>query len=339
MYSQIASPPTDVLNTLHSRQAWSEWTERWQAIIAFVGASKGVIQYRGEDGDLDDILVCSGTTEEEIWRGSVADQDTDALIRRTLTDTGHVRHFERDDEDAYLKLAIRVDDGFALVGFALPHSLARAAQARFETLVEPLQSALSQARRDINRRTLRESLSILHAIPYAVLTVTRDASVVRMNDRARQTDILGSLLHTSGNITRFADRDDGVAVRRSIALLDDSSRESAPCLLGRGLRRPIYARLVRLGEQQSERFGLILPRESNDGELEVALSDVFGLTSSEARVARALLSAGSVVGVSEALGQSREAVRFHLKNIYSKTGTHSQAELVGLVAQSPALLV
>ncbi len=58
------------------------------------------------------------------------------------------------------------------------------------------------------------------------------------------------------------------------------------------------------------------------------LGSVFGLTAQEARTASLLLSGLDLTGVASRLSIGRETVRYHLKSLFAKTGTHSQRELV-----------
>jgi DNA-binding CsgD family transcriptional regulator len=66
---------------------------------------------------------------------------------------------------------------------------------------------------------------------------------------------------------------------------------------------------------------------------------LFRLTRAEARVAVQLTLGASPREIAEASGVRVNSVRFHLKQIYAKTGTRRQAELVSLLLRSPALLV
>jgi DNA-binding CsgD family transcriptional regulator len=54
----------------------------------------------------------------------------------------------------------------------------------------------------------------------------------------------------------------------------------------------------------------------------------FGLTPKEAAVAEAIAAGSGIDRVASALGIGRETVRFHLRAIFQKTDTHSQAQLV-----------
>lgn len=66
-----------------------------------------------------------------------------------------------------------------------------------------------------------------------------------------------------------------------------------------------------------------------------ALRAVYGLTDTEAQVADALAHGTSVHQIARERQVSPDAVRFHLKNLYQKTGTHRQAELVQLILNNP----
>ncbi|MDQ6434369.1 helix-turn-helix transcriptional regulator [Mesorhizobium sp. LHD-90] len=63
------------------------------------------------------------------------------------------------------------------------------------------------------------------------------------------------------------------------------------------------------------------------------LRNAFGLTAAEARVASHLSGGHDLDSIADEMKLSRETVRVHLKNIYFKTDTHRQAELVSLVTR------
>lgn len=66
-----------------------------------------------------------------------------------------------------------------------------------------------------------------------------------------------------------------------------------------------------------------------------ALMSLFGLTATETHVARHLASGMRPDEISEALGVAPTTTAFHLRNIFSKTGTRRQAELVALLLSFP----
>jgi DNA-binding CsgD family transcriptional regulator len=59
-----------------------------------------------------------------------------------------------------------------------------------------------------------------------------------------------------------------------------------------------------------------------------ALSQVFGLTAAETRLACALLRHGSLADSIHASGRGRETLRSHLKALFAKTDTHRQSDLI-----------
>ena len=62
------------------------------------------------------------------------------------------------------------------------------------------------------------------------------------------------------------------------------------------------------------------------------LTGLFDLTPAEAKFAAALVSGRSVRDTSHALGITEAGGRTYLGRIFTKTGTHRQAELVSLLA-------
>jgi DNA-binding CsgD family transcriptional regulator len=70
-----------------------------------------------------------------------------------------------------------------------------------------------------------------------------------------------------------------------------------------------------------------------------ALSQLFGLTCGESKVCQELIAGKSTTEIAEQLKVSREAIRFHLKNIFGKTGVKRQSELIRLILTMPGALV
>jgi DNA-binding CsgD family transcriptional regulator/PAS domain-containing protein len=62
------------------------------------------------------------------------------------------------------------------------------------------------------------------------------------------------------------------------------------------------------------------------------IAKMYRLTPSELRVLLAVVGVGGAPEVAEALGIAETTVKFHLQNLFEKTGTHRQADLVKLVA-------
>jgi DNA-binding NarL/FixJ family response regulator len=65
----------------------------------------------------------------------------------------------------------------------------------------------------------------------------------------------------------------------------------------------------------------------------VTLSASYGMTQAENRIAMALSEGKSVMQIAADFNISRTTVAFHMRNIFQKTGTSRQAELVALLLQ------
>lgn len=79
------------------------------------------------------------------------------------------------------------------------------------------------------------------------------------------------------------------------------------------------------------------PERASELSLPLIAADL-GISDREAQVAALLATGMDLQRAALRMGISRETARTHLKSIFSKTGLHSQAELVRRVMRSPAVL-
>lgn len=183
---------------------------------------------------------------------------------------------------------------------------------------------------------------------------------VVLTDRSRQ------VVFANRAARRLAGEDDGVAIGTT---LQPASPDAA------GRLRAALRRVTELaGCGTEEQIGLSLPRPSgrrdllaivcalpqeaatgDDGPTSIVfLSDpdrrptfsdafigpLFGLTSAESQLALALAEGKRREDIAREFGISQTTVAFHMRNLFQKTGTHRQADLValllvGLAAVSP----
>ncbi len=71
---------------------------------------------------------------------------------------------------------------------------------------------------------------------------------------------------------------------------------------------------------------------------EALLMDLFGLTPTEARVAAALARSTRPADVAAELGVSQTTIAFHMRNLFQKTGTNRQADLIALILAGPMMI-
>ncbi len=109
-------------------------------------------------------------------------------------------------------------------------------------------------------------------------------------------------------------------------------------------KRPVIARVIAVEDEACPLLDgaallvlLVDPEDCPDLSYSL-LQQVFGLTKGEARLASGLLCGQSLEEIAEAHGVSVGTVRSQIKTLFSKTGTHRQAELVGLLTRLAMIL-
>jgi DNA-binding CsgD family transcriptional regulator len=123
-----------------------------------------------------------------------------------------------------------------------------------------------------------------------------------------------------------AGRDGAPLASRSIALSRTETTEPAVLHLVpvAGFARDLFA--------TAAFFVILTPLDATRLAPVELVQGLFDLTTMEARVARALAAGSDIVNIAEAFGISRETVRAHLKNIFSKTGFSRQTDLATAIS-------
>ncbi len=83
---------------------------------------------------------------------------------------------------------------------------------------------------------------------------------------------------------------------------------------------------------------LVSDPERKPPDLTSVLMQWYGLTRGEAEIAQGLLDYGSLEEIAGRRYVSKEAVRYHLKNVFAKVGVKRQAELIRVLLQGPVSL-
>lgn len=78
-----------------------------------------------------------------------------------------------------------------------------------------------------------------------------------------------------------------------------------------------------------------LDEQHNTGSREAVLRELFSLSPTEARIAGLLAEGSDVTSIATLLKKSETATRFHLKQIFQKTGTGRQTDLLRLITTLP----
>jgi DNA-binding CsgD family transcriptional regulator len=190
---------------------------------------------------------------------------------------------------------------------------------------------------------------LLERLPQAVILVDTRGAVGGMNERATGIIAQGDGLLIYHGVLRCRNPEDTGALHR---LVGDVGRRatSHAAESGHGLRirrpvgrRPLTALITTLrGKNALRNGGVVVAVLVNDPEETPAL-DVqmlrawYDLTPAEARLAALLASGLSLEGIVDRLGIGTNTARTHLKNIFSKTDTRRQGELIRLLLSNPTL--
>jgi DNA-binding CsgD family transcriptional regulator/PAS domain-containing protein len=240
--------------------------------------------------------------------------------------------------------AVKVGDGADIWGLSLQRS---AEQGPFSPQELECLAALSrrlggaaELARAFNFARIEAALDAFEASHSPVAMIDRMGEAVRVNRSAER--LLGPDLKIVGRRIVSSSRDATQALDRALHdLIWLRSAESCrpPVLLPRQNGRPIVAYPSRLSAAVREGFALargfvvFVDPAARPPAVAAELMRVFGLTPAEARLADRLLGEESLEAAAESLGVAYSTARNQLKVIYQKTDTHSQGQLIVLIAR------
>jgi DNA-binding CsgD family transcriptional regulator len=167
----------------------------------------------------------------------------------------------------------------------------------------------------------------------AIIVLDGDGQVSDLNLGAQLMTGRGSGLVLSGNRARCRDPGAGAHLRsliESVAHADRPAVAGESRIISEDRERTLTVLVARMpvGEAGELKTVLLLAeagRGRSSGKVDFAR---WGLTPREAELAGAMMEGARLVAAAKQIKISHETARFHLKNIYSKLGVHSQAGLV-----------
>ena len=193
-------------------------------------------------------------------------------------------------------------------------------------------------------------LCVLDLLALGVVLLDPEGEVVFANQAARQltADRDGVVV---GTRVQAANRQAGDRLREILGEVAAASEAGIECLNGMALPRPSGGRdmlllasampMPAVPRVEDPQVVLFLSDPERRLELsEEVVASLFGLTSAESRIAIALAEGRRRDQIAKEFEVSRTTVAFHLRNLFQKTATHRQTDLialilVGLMAISP----
>ncbi|MDV7339368.1 response regulator [Terasakiella sp. A23] len=222
-----------------------------------------------------------------------------------------------------------------------------------ETFVpEPGTQMLSSDEFEDDKKT-NFGAAALNRLPMGVVIVDKDASVVFMNNAASDifalsdgVDVGATSIFRTSKVAETKTLHSMISdAAVDLGSADEMDREGGAMTVSRpSLKRDFSLLVVPLPDDEdiSSDTGNVAvfindPEKHNEPPTGV-LARLYGLTEAEARLLQALIVGKKLETVSEDFGVSMNTVRSHLKQVFRKTGTNRQPELVSLVMNSSALL-
>jgi DNA-binding CsgD family transcriptional regulator len=217
---------------------------------------------------------------------------------------------------------------------------------RMAAIVPHLQRAVAIGRLFDQRKATEEALTqTLDHVEAAVFMVGSDGAVVFANEPAKTMLADGKLVQQRGKALHATAAD-------ANRLLHDvfASAEKGDASVGlRGVAVPLtdgsqeqwFAHVLPLTSGHRKQAGLahaavaavFIRKTAPDAPPPLeSIAKLYKLTASEVRVLDAVLKVTGIKAMAEMLGISQATVRTHLHNVFRKTGTARQSELVKLVA-------
>ena len=178
-------------------------------------------------------------------------------------------------------------------------------------------------------------------VPFGILIIDADQRVHLANGSARKLLARSQIFGLMGNRVVINQSTD--AIRFQVALRGVLAQGGSRALLERRTRTitieggrdlPLMLTVSRLpaDDGRDARACVIITRPGARGEPDIAaLAEYYRLTPVESRVTRELVKGLSVQEVAQALQLKEPTVRTYLKQIFQKTSTHRQAELMQLM--------
>jgi DNA-binding CsgD family transcriptional regulator len=218
-----------------------------------------------------------------------------------------------------------------------------------EALLPHVKTAL-QTRRILQGATVQSEFAelALEGVAAAVLLVSGDGNVLHMNKLASALVHKGDGLRLKGLSLTAWNTDDSARLSVLIARCASAQRNGLSPAPGGALeisrqetQHPLHVAVLPLPE--SSRSHIVVPSAlvfisdpsispKPRGDL---LRAMYGLTPTESRLADLLLQGYEVRQTAEQMRNTLETTRFHLKQVFAKTGTRRQSELIRLMLSLP----
>lgn len=257
------------------------------------------------------------------------------IFLTALADRADVLSGKNAGADDYLVKPVDYDDLLATIRSRL-RLVGRVRQSLLADLQRQQQQMIEQAVRD-GEITLAALAAALDRLSIGIF-VLEETGEVRMTNEAGRTLIAkadGITLTSSGLIARSASSSQSLKAALTAVMQEIGTSRTLAVEKEDG--HPLVMQVSSLGLPGSNARHAVALVVDPDKQADIStdvLASLFGCTSAEARLAAALVAGKRLEEISEEFGVKQTTVTYHLQNLFQKTRTHRQADLVALLIRA-----
>ncbi len=270
--------------------------------------------------------------------------DVPFVFLTALGDPREVVEGKLSGADDYLVKPVDFDIMLATIDARL-RQVARI-KARAARDLDQLRAALAGLQRDARRDALPAVSQALDYVALGIILLDRQANVVFANRAARtlSSEADGLFMGTALGSARAAETQDlKEAIRRAPSSAEDGEAHVACLRFTRPSgRRDLLLLVCPLSRPMGDgdpndpvAIVLVSDPERRPHVPADVLASLFGLTPTEADIALRLAEGNRLSDIAAQLNVSQTTIAYHMRNLFQKTETNRQADLVALVLAGP----
>lgn len=207
--------------------------------------------------------------------------------------------------------------------------------------LESERSSLLEKAVDGTRNAVESMAQVLDGMSSGFLVLDANAQVQFMNRTARQIiDEKDGLIIAAGQLRTSAQRATR-ALKQAVQDILDHTIKSAAVTVSKEFGRPLLLQIFPLSGGDASKTSVavfVLDPERRPPLDQKVVAEMYGLTKAEARLATAIAEGKRLEEIADAFSVSQTTISFHLQNLFRKTQTSRQTDLVALLIRSALTL-
>ena len=257
------------------------------------------------------------------------------IFLTALADRADVLHGKNAGADDYLVKPVDYDDLLATIRSRL-RLVDRVRQSLLADLQRQQQQMIEQAVRD-GEVELAALAAALDRLAIGIFLIEETGEVRMINEAGRQLIAMadGLSLTSAGLMANLAKSSQ--SLRTALTVVHQNIGTSQTVAIEREEGHPLVLQLSSISLPGSNARHVIALAIDPDRQADISaevLASLFGCTSAEARLAAALVAGKRLEEIGEEFGVKPTTITFHLQNLFQKTHTHRQADLVALLIRA-----